>query len=237
MDEFKSNTQVEEVLEDIRALLSRSIALQEDNIELEKQRGLTTTNLLQHASVDTSLAQQRTGLAQESTSLVRAQTRLSTRSTELAEIRTDLSQERSKLASERTDLAAFRTELARARTNLAKQRVNMAEMRTLLADKRTGWSLTVTVYSKIRTELARGRTYLALIRTGLAFLTLAVFLSREFGISGWTAFDAGMGIASIAATVVGLVGYVKTRRAIKHLDAKAIEREAGQSDIKLLMKV
>lgn len=237
MDEFKPNRKVEEVLEDIRLLLSRSIALQENNIELEKERGITTTDLLQHASMDTSLAQQRTGLAQESTSLVRAQTRLSTRSTELAEIRTDLSQERSKLASERTDLSAFRTELARARTNLAQQRVNMAETRTLLSEKRTSWSLTVTVYSKIRTELARSRTYLALIRTGLAFLTLAVFLARQFGVSWWTAFDASMGAASIAATLIGLIGYVKARRTIKHLDAKATEREGYHADTKMLMKV
>jgi uncharacterized membrane protein YidH (DUF202 family) len=237
VDEFKPNQQVEELLQEISRLLSRSVSLQENNIELEKQRGMTTTDLLQHAAVDTSLAQQRTGLAQESTSLVRAQTRLSTRSTELAEIRTDLSQERTRLASERTDLSAFRTELARARTNLAHQRVNMAEMRTVLSEKRTGWSLTVTVYSKIRTELARSRTYLALIRTGLAFLTLAVFLARQFGVSWWTAFDASMGTASVVATLAGLIGYVKTRHAIKSLDAKATERETCQSDLNILMKV
>jgi uncharacterized membrane protein YidH (DUF202 family) len=230
MDEFKSNKQVEEVLKDIRTLLSRSIALQEDNVELEKQRSLTTNNLLEQAGIDTSLAQERTGLAQESTSLVRAQTRLSTRSTELAEIRTDLSQERSKLASERTDMAAFRTELARGRTKLAQQRVNMAEMRTMLAEKRTGWSLTVTIYSKIRTELARGRTYLAFIRTGLAFLTLAIFLIRQFNISWWTTFDISLLVASVVATVFGLAGYIQTRRAIRRLDARATEREASQPD-------
>lgn len=236
MDESMSNEQVEDVLKDIRLLLSRSIELQEDNIEMEKQRGMTTTGLLQHATTDTSLAQQRTGLAQESTSLVRAQTRLSTRSTELAEIRTDLSQERSKLSSERTDMAAFRTELSRARTNLAQQRVNMAEMRTLLSEKRTGWSLTVTVYSKIRTELARGRTYLAFIRTGLAFLTLSIFLIRQFDPSWWTVFDISLGAISAAATIFGLTGYIKTRRAIRRLDVKAAEREDYQVDLAGLLR-
>lgn len=228
MDEFKSNNRVEEMLNDIRSLLERSLAIQEDNQGLEKQRGETTTSLLQHASTDTTLAQQRTGLAQESTSLVRAQTRLSTRSTELAELRTDLSRERSNLASARTDLSAVRTDLAHARTNLALQRVRMAEHRTNLSEKRTSMAITTTVYSKLRSELARGRTQLALIRTGLAFLTLAVFLFREFGVSWWTAFDGTMGIASAAATIIGLIAYTRTRRSIKRIDNKAVERETEE---------
>jgi uncharacterized membrane protein YidH (DUF202 family) len=225
MNKFRADGQVEEVLEDIRALLSHSIALQENNIELEKQRGATTTNLLQHAATDTDLAQQRTGLAKESTSLVRAQTRLSTRSTELAEIRTDLSQERTRLASERSDLAALRTDFARTRTNLAQQRVHMAETRTHLAETRTRLSTTVTIYSKLRTELARGRTYLAFIRTGLAFLTLGVTLSRVFAISWWTVFDVILAAGGAVATIIGLWSYRRTRRAIKHLDSRAAEQE------------
>lgn len=234
MGEFVSNHQVEEMLDDIRLLLSRSVTLQEDALNLEKRSSETTTGLLEQASTDADLAQQRTGLAQESTSLVRAQTRLSARSTELAEIRTDFARERSNLASERTSLAALRSELARVRTGLAQQRVRMAEARTNLAEKRTAFSLTVTVYSKVRTELARGRTYLALIRTGLAFVTLAVFLFREFGVSWWTAFDAGMGIASTVGLVVGLIGYIRTRRVIKHLDIRAAQHEAAQSDLRML---
>lgn len=220
-----SDGHVEEVLEDIRSLLSRSVALQEGDIELEKERGSATADLVQHAATDTALAQQRTGLAQESTSLVRAQTRLSTRSTELAEIRTSLAQERSRLASERSDLAAVRTDFARARTNLAQQRVRMAETRTQLAETRTKLSTMVTTYSKLRTELARNRTHFALIRTGLALLTLSVFLSREFAVSWWTIFDVALGIASIAATAVGFLAYRRTRREIRHLDATVSRQE------------
>ena len=228
MDEFKSNNRVEEMLDDIRSLLERSLAIQENNLGLEKQRGETTTSLLQHASTDTALAQQRTGLAQESTSLVRAQTRLSTRSTELAELRTDLSRERSNLASARTDLANLRTEFARVRSSLAQQRTLMAEHRNNLAEKRTSMAITTTIYSKVRVELARGRTQLALIRTGLAFLTLAVFLFREFGVSWWTAFDATMGVASVAATIIGIIAYTRTRRATRRLDTKTLQRESEE---------
>ncbi len=236
MDELNSNDPVEKMLDDIRSLLSRSVAIQEGIIDLEKQGGEATTGLLQHATTDTALAQQRTGLSQERTSLVRAQTRLSTRSTELAELSTDLSRERSNLASARTDLSVLRTDFARARTGLAQQRVHMAESRTNLAEKRTSMAITTTVYSKLRSELARGRTQLALIRTGLAFLTLAVFLFREFGASWWTAFDGTMGVASVAATVIGLIGYRRTRRAIKHLDTTVVEREAGEPYLDILAR-
>lgn len=234
MEESKSNNLVEEMLGDIRLLLSRSVALQEGALDLGKQSGENTTILLQNASTDTELARQRTGLAQESTSLVRAQTRLSARSTELAEIRTDLGRERTKLATERSDLAALRTELARARTGLAQQRVGMADTRTRLSEIRTGLSVTVTIYSKIRVELARSRTYLALIRTGLAFVTLAIFLFREFPVSWWTVFDVSLGIASAIATAIGLVGYIRARRAVKHLDTKAADREETHPDLKML---
>lgn len=234
MAELNSNTRVEEMLDDIRSLLWRSVALQEDSIDLEKQSGEANAGLLQHASTDTALSQQRTGLAQERTSLVRAQTQLSTRSTELSEIRTDLARERRNLAVERTDFAALRTDLARGRTHLSEQRVQMAEVRTKLAEKRTMMAITRTIYSKMRTELARGRTYLALMRTGLAFVTIAIFLFRQFGISWWTAFDATMAAASVAATLVGIVGYRKTVLATRHLDLRAEEYEARQSDLEML---
>lgn len=235
MDEFKSNNhRVEEMLDDIRSLLSHLVNLQTDANDLEEQGFETNRSLLQHATNDTALSEQRTGLAEERTSLVRAQTSLSTRSSELAEIRTDMSRERGNLAIERTDLSVVRTELARGRTNLAQQRVHMAEERTQLADKRTMMSITTTVYSKIRSELARGRTNLALIRTGLAFITLSIFLLRTFSISWWSIFDITLLVFSVIATIVGIAGYIRATRKTRYLDTIASESEAKQPDFEML---
>ncbi|MEJ2364337.1 MAG: DUF202 domain-containing protein [Deltaproteobacteria bacterium] len=234
MGELKSNNRVEEKLDQICCLLSRSVVLQKDAIDQEKQSGETTVSLLRPAGTNGDLAKQRSGLVQERTSLVCAETHSSTRSTELPEIGTDLARERRNLAVERTDFAALRTEATPDRTSPSEQNVYMAEMRTCLAEKRNMQAISRTIYCKTRTELARGRTYLALIRTGLAFFTIAIFLFRQFGVSWWTAFDASIAAASVAATVVGLIGYKRTMHATKHLDVMAAEHEACQSDFRML---
>jgi hypothetical protein len=231
--ELKPNNRVEEKLDEICCLLSRSVVLQEDAIDQEKQSSETSMSLLRHAGTNGDLAQQRNGLVQERTSLVCAETHSSTRSTELAEI-PDLAREGRNLAVECTDVAALQTELARDRTSASEQNVCMAEMRTLLAETRNMLAISRTIYCKTRTELARGRTYLALIRTGLAFFTIAIFLFRQFGVSWWTAFDASIAAASVAATAVGLIGYKRTVQAAKHLDLRAAEHEASHSDLKML---
>ena len=234
MDELKSINRVEEKLDEICCLLSRSVVLQEDAIDQEKQSGETSMSLLRHAGTNGDLAKQRYGLVQERTSLVCAETHSSTRSTELPEIRTDLAREGRNLALERTDFAALRTELAPDRTSPSQESVCMAEMRTHLAETRNMLAISRTIYCKTRTELARGRTYLALIRTGLAFVTISVFLFRQFGVSWWTAFDISMAAASVAATAVGLIGYKRTVQAAKHLDLRAAEHEASHSDLRML---
>ena len=235
MGEPKPNNRVvEEKLDEICCLLSRSVVLQKDAIDLGKQNGGTSVSLLRHAATDTDLAQKRNGFIQERTSLVCAETHSSTRSTELSEIRTDLARERRDLAVERTDVAALRTALAPDRTSPSQESIYMAEMRTCLAETRNMLAISRTIYCKTRTELARGRTYLALIRTGLAFFTIAIFLFRQFGVSWWTAFDASIAAASVAATAVGLIGYKRTVHTTKHLDLVAAEHEASQSDLKVL---
>ena len=234
MGELKPNKRVEEKLDEICCLLSRSVVLQEGAIDVGKQNGETSMSLLRHVGTDTAPSQQRNGLVQERTSLVRAQTHLSTRSTELSEIRTDLARERRNLAVERTDVAALRTALARDKTSPSQESLYMAEMRTCLAETRNMLAISRTIYCKTRTELARGRTYLALIRTGLAFFTIAIFLFRQFGVSWWTAFDASIAAASVAATAVGLIGYKRTVQAAKHLDLRAAEHEASHSDLRML---
>jgi uncharacterized membrane protein YidH (DUF202 family) len=231
--ELKSNNRVEEKLDQICCLLSRSVVLQKDAIDQEKQSGETTVSLLRPAGTNGDLAKQRSGLVQERTSLVCAETHSSTRSTELPEIGTDLARERRNLAVERTDFAALRTEATPDRTSPSEQNVYMAEMRTCLAEKRNMQAISRTIYCKTRTELARGRTYLALIRTGLAFFTIAIFLFRQFGVSWWTAFDASIAAASLAATAVGLIGYKRTVHTTRNLDLVAAEHEASQSDLKV----
>jgi uncharacterized membrane protein YidH (DUF202 family) len=234
VDELKSIDRVEEKLDEICCLLSRSVVHQEDAIDREKQSGETSVSLLRHAGTNGDLAKQRSGLLQERTSLVCAETHSSTPLTELPEIRTDLARERRNLAVERTDFAAPRTELAGDMTSPSEENVCMAEMRTYLAEIRNMLAISRTIYCKTRTELARGRTYLALIRTGLAFVTISVFLFRQFGVSWWTAFDISMAAASVAATAVGLIGYKRTVQAAKHLDLRAAEHEASHSDLKML---
>ena len=233
MGELKPNNRVEEKLDEICCLLSHSVVLQKDAIDLGKQNGETSVSLLRHAGTDTDLAQQRNGFVQERTSsLVCAQTHLATRSTELSEI-PDLAREGRNLAVERTDVAALRTELAPDRTSPSQESIYMAEMRTCLAETRNMLAISRTIYCKTRTELARGRTYLALIRTGLAFFTIAIFLFRQFGVSWWTAFDASIAAASLAATAVGIFGYQRTVHTTKNLDLVAAEHEASQSDLKV----
>jgi uncharacterized membrane protein YidH (DUF202 family) len=234
VDELKSINRVEEKLDEICCLLSRSVVLQEDVIDQEKQSGDTSMSLLRHAGTNGDRAKQQSGLVQERTSLVCAETHSSTRSTELPEISMDLARERRNLAVERTDFAALRTELAGDMTSSSQDSVCMAEMRTYLAEIRNMLAISRTIYCKTRTELARGRTYLALIRTGLAFITISVFLFRQFGVSWWTAFDISMAAASVAATAVGLIGYKRTVQAAKHLDLRAAEHEASHSDLKML---
>ena len=234
MDELKSINRVEEKLDEICCLLSRSVVLQEDAIDQEKQSGEISMSVLRPAGTNGDLAQKLNGLVQERTSLVCAETHSSTRSTELPEIGTDLVRERRNLAVERTDFAASRTELARDMTSSSQDSVCMAEMRTYLAEIRNMLAISRTIYCKTRTELARGRTYLALIRTGLAFVTISVFLFRQFGVSWWTAFDISMAAASVAATAVGLIGYKRTVQAAKHLDLRAAEHEASHSDLRML---
>ena len=234
MGEVKPNKRVEEKLDEICCLLSRSVVLQEGAIDLGKQNGETSMSLLRHVGTDTDLAQQRNGLVQERTSLVCAETHSSTRSTELSEIiRTDLAREERNLAVEGTGVAALRTALARDRTSPSQESLYMAEMRTCLAETRNMLAISRTIYCKTRTELARGRTYLALIRTGLAFFTIAIFLFRQFGVSWWTAFDASIAAASLAATAVGLIGYKRTVHTTRNLDLVASEHEASQSDLKV----
>jgi uncharacterized membrane protein YidH (DUF202 family) len=233
--EVKPNKLVEEKLDEICCLLSRSVVLQEDAIDLGKQNGQnggTSRSLLQHAATDTDLAQKRNGFVQERTALVCAETHSSPGSTELSEI-PDLAREGRNLAVERTDVAALRTALAPDRTSPSEQNVYMAEMRTCLAETRNMLAISRTIYCKTRTELARGRTYLALIRTGLAFFTIAIFLFRQFGVSWWTAFDASIAAASLAATAVGIFGYKRTVHTTKNLDLVAAEHEASQSDLKV----
>jgi len=232
--EVKPNKRVEEKLDEICCLLSRSVVLQEGAIDVGKQNGETSMSLLRHVGTDTAPSQQRNGLVQERTSLVCAETHTSTRSTELSEIvRTDLAREERNLAVERTDVAALRTALARDKTSPSQESLYMAEMRTCLAETRNMLAISRTIYCKTRTELARGRTYLALIRTGLAFFTIAIFLFRQFGVSWWTAFDASIAAASLAATAVGIFGYKRTVHATKNLDLVAAEHEASQSDLKV----
>jgi hypothetical protein len=234
VDELRSINRVEEKLDEICCLLSRSVVVQEDAVDQEKQSGETSMSLLRHAGTDTDLAQQRSGLVQERASLVCAETHSSTRSTELPEIPTDLARERRNLAVERTDFAALPTELAGDMTSPSQENVCMAEMRTYLAEIRNMLAISRTIYCKTRTELARGRTYLALIRTWLSFVTISVFLFRQFGVSWWTAFDISMAAASVAATGVGLIGYQRTMHATKHLDLRAAEHEASHSDLKMM---
>jgi uncharacterized membrane protein YidH (DUF202 family) len=234
--EVKPNNRVEEKLDEICCLLSRSVVLQKDAIDVGKQNGETSVSLLRHAGTVTDLAQKRNGkrngLVQERTSLVCAETHSSTRSTELSEI-PDLAREGRNLAVERTDVAALRTALAPDRTSPSQESIYMAEMRTCLAETRNMLAISRTIYCKTRTELARGRTYLALIRTGLAFFTIAIFLFRQFGVSWWTAFDASIAAASLAATAVGIFGYKRTMHTTKNLDLVAAEHEASQADLKV----
>jgi uncharacterized membrane protein YidH (DUF202 family) len=230
--EVKPNKRVEEKLDEICCLLSRSVVLQEDAIDLGKQNGETSMSLLRHAAPDTDLAKKRNGFVQERTSLVCAETHSSARSTELSEI-PDLAREGRNLAVERTDVATLRTALAPDMTSPSQESIYMAEMRTCLAETRNMLAISRTIYCKTRTELARGRTYLALIRTGLAFFTIAIFLFRQFGVSWWTAFDASIAAASLAATAVGIFGYKRTVHTTKNLDLVAAEHEASQSDLKV----
>ncbi|MCG6944248.1 MAG: hypothetical protein LJE87_02770, partial [Deltaproteobacteria bacterium] len=180
MGEVKPNKRVEEKLDEICCLLSRSVFLQKDAIDLGKQNGQnggTSMSLLRHAAPHTDLAQKRNGFAEERTSLVCAETHSSARSTELSEI-PDLAREGRNLAVARTDVATLRPALAPDRTSPSQESIYMAEMRTCLAETRNMLAISRTIYCKTRTELARGRTYLALIRTGLAFFTIAIFLFR-----------------------------------------------------------
>jgi uncharacterized membrane protein YidH (DUF202 family) len=216
MDERGFHDELAARLDRIQMLLSRSLEVQEQSREterdihsLEKQRTETTSGLLEYADTESALANQRTGMAEERTALVREQTSLSTRSTELAAIRTDLSRERTVIAGQRTDLAVLRTDFSRARTNLAEQRTRMAGTRT--------------IFSKVRTELARGRTYLALMRTGLALLALSVAFFRLFSISWWSVFDLALALGSLTMTFVGLAGYWRSSGLIKMLETGTVE--------------
>jgi uncharacterized membrane protein YidH (DUF202 family) len=233
MTESNFRDELQSQLTAIRSLLDRAVELQETGTELERgihdleqQRTVTSTGLLEYAATSDTYNRHQTEMAQERTDLTREQTRLSTRSTELATIRTDLSRERSSLAGQRTDLSVLRTDMARGRTNLAGQRTEMAQTRTGLSEKRTELAEgrtklagSRTVLSRMRTELARGRTYLALTRTGLAFLTLGIGLFRFFGVSWWSLFDGGLVLASAVITAVGLRGYLRATRATEGLEA------------------
>jgi uncharacterized membrane protein YidH (DUF202 family) len=234
MEKDTFQEQVKRNLDMIHVLLSDSLnTLKEDAQigrsihDLEKKRTETTTGLLEYATSNHHLSEQRTGMALERTGLVREQTRLSTRSTELSNIRTELSQERSSLASQRTDLAVLRTDFSRSRTNLADQRTKMARIRTDFSEKRTHLATFRTVFSNMRTELARGRTYLALIRTGLAFLTLSIAFFRIFGLSWWSIFDGLLGLGSLVITAAGLLGYFRAMRVVENLHRK-VPAEAGE---------
>ncbi len=220
MQNTRSDRRSEEILEEIRALLVRSVELQASAIDLERERGEATDSIAANSETETALARQRTGLSEEQTALVRAQTRFSTRTTELAEVRTDLALERNRLATERNDLAALRTDLARGRNVLAHQRNDMAEARTRLAETRTQLSTLVTTYAKSRTELARVRTELSVVRTGAALATLAVALWRFFPTGEWWWYIslAVMGIGGAITLGIGLALYEHSRRLVRHLD-------------------
>lgn len=229
MDEEKFYDQVTATLNAIHLLLARSIAIQQEDAEidksiheLEKQRTETAADMLDHSELTNSLVVRQTDMARERTSLVREQTRLSTKSTELGVIRTDLSKERSSLAGQRTDLAVIRTDLSRSRTGLADQRNKMAHNRTRYSLKRTSLAGTRTVLSNVRTSLAKGRTHLALIRTGLAFFSIAIAFFRTFGLSWWSVFDGMLALGSLAMTIAGIIGY---RRSI--WDVKNIHQDAA----------
>ena len=244
MQQTKPDKRSEELLEEIRAILARSVELQQKAVEQDRERTTATDNLPAYAEMEAGLAKQRTGYSQERTSLVRAQTRFTTRSTELAEIRTDLALERGRLAMERTELAVLRTELARVRNNLAMQRNEMAdtrtrlaqfrntlaqqrnemsEERTRLAETRTQLSTLNTTYAKTRVELARSRTELAIIRTGAALVSFAIGLvavGRFFPISDlwWNVFLVGMGLSGAIALGIGLTYYWRTWVEVRYLD-------------------
>ena len=225
MDEHTFRERIAAAVDDIYLQLVQSVKNQEEETEiersvrdLEKERTKATSGLLEYSAVTNSLAGQRTDMAKERTALVREQTRLSTKSTELSAIRTELSRERSSFADQRTNLSVLRTDFSRSRTSLADQRTKMASNRTRFSVKRTSLAKTRTVFSNIRTALARGRTYLALIRTGLAFLTLSIAFFRMFGLSWWSIFDGALGIGSLVMTMFGLIGYMKSARAVKSLE-------------------
>lgn len=224
MDEDTFREQIAVVLHEIHSQLVRSVSIQTEGTQINRairdleEKGTEATSGLLECSTETNtLAGQRTEMAKERTALVREQTRLSTKSTELSTIRTELSRERSSLSSQRTDLAVLRTDFSRSRTSLADQRTKMAGDRTRFSERRTNLAGTRTVFSNMRTALARGRTYLALIRTGLTFLTLSITLFRIFGVSWWTAFDGALALGSLVMTMVGLVGYWRSARAVKVL--------------------
>jgi uncharacterized membrane protein YidH (DUF202 family) len=232
MDEDSFRKQVAELLGEIHSQLARSVNLQEEGSEieknirdLEKEHSETTSGLLECTNLTNSLAGERTDMAKERTALVREQTRLSTKSTELSVIRTDLSRERSSLAGQRTNLSVLRTDFSRSRTSLADQRTQMAGNRTRLSERRTDLAGTRTVFSNMRTALANGRTYLALVRTGLTFLTLSIALFRMFGLSWWSLFDGILALGSLAMTAIGLTGYWRTVRSVKSLEGRVPEQE------------
>jgi uncharacterized membrane protein YidH (DUF202 family) len=75
--------------------------------------------------------------------------------------------------------------------------------------------------------LAKGRTELAFIRTGLAFVALGIALIRYFGLGPWTLLDGGLVVFGAVATVVGLRGFMVTRR----LERKFTERLAPFLDM------
>ena len=241
----KPDKRTEELLEEIRRILARSVELQQTAIAQDRERTTATDNLTAYAEMEAGLAKQRTGYSQERTSLVRAQTRFSTRSTELAEIRTDLAMERGRLAMERTELGVLRTEFARVRNNLALQRNEMAEtrtrlaqvrntlasqrnelaeVRTRLAEDRTRLATLRVTYAKTRTELARSRTELAIIRTGAALVSFAIALaavSKFFPVAAdiwWDSFLIGMGLSGAIALGVGLAYYWRTWVFVRRLD-------------------
>lgn len=253
MQSEKPDKRTEELLEEIRGILARSVELQQAAIAQDRERTTATDNLTAYAEMEAGLAKQRTGYSQERTALVRAQTRFSTRSTELAEIRTDLALERGRLAMERTELAGLRTEFARVRNNLALQRNEMAETRTRLAEvrntlaaqrndlaeartrlaeTRTELSTLNTTYAKTRVELARSRTELAIIRTGAALVTFAIALvavGRYFPVYDlwWDAFLLGMGLSGAIALGIGLTYYWHTWRRVRLLD-RTNERQESE---------
>ncbi|MEJ2038580.1 MAG: hypothetical protein P8X55_06550 [Desulfosarcinaceae bacterium] len=234
MNEDAFREQVSSLLDDIRLQLARSVNLQEEGTEidkdiheLEKKHGEATAGLVEFNAQANNLAGQRTDMAKERTALVREQTRLSTKSTELSTIRTDFSRERSSLASQRTNLAVLRTDFSRSRTSLADQRTKMAGSRTRFSEERTTLAGTRTIFSNMRTLLAKGRTYLALVRTGMTFLTLSIALFRIFGVSPWSMFDGVLALGSLTMMTVGLRGYWRSVRGVQTLEGRlAAEDEA-----------